>query len=403
MLNEDIENIQNSAGFPILKSKSKGLTPARYDYKIIPRKEYGAIINLEDKLRDVRASLGIQVHGNNNIGRAVKYYMYNRFKVPDLNLAHNKSVTYIFFTRPDLNILTYGDRPTANSQVLNHTESAMVWRRYPEVFKLLTANTRCADNNNFNMLLSNQVTSFDIQDESLTTNEAGKSWGGYEMTYGESYNGRAAGEFTCNFTETCDYSVINMIKLWITYIDNVSRGAWSPSYNLRGDGGVSESDPSASHVYTKSIDYASSAYVFKCGPDGEDVLYWTKYYGVFPTNTGASSLSWDIGKSIGDTPNLSIRFRYSYKRDLSPISLIEFNHNACMGRNEAKYVPSYNLNYAHSSRPFVGTPFIEIDLAKPEARGGGVNYSQKRTQVRLKFTERPDAALQDDLLYKIAL
>ncbi len=400
MLNEDIENIQNSAGFPVLKSGASGLLAAKYDYRIIPREEYGAVVNLQDKLRDARASFGIQVHGSNSIGRAVKYYMYNRFKVPDLNLAHNKSVTYVFFTRPDLNILTYGDRPTAVSQVLNHTESAMVWRRYPEIFKLLTANTRCADGNNFNMLLSNQVTSFDIQDEVLTTNEAGKSWGGYEMEYGDSYNGRSAGEFSCNFTEVSDYSVINMIKLWITYIDNVSRGAWSPSYNLRGSGGVNESDPNASYVYTKTLDYAASAYVFKCGPDGEDVLYWSKYYGVFPISTGASALSWDNGKPIGDSPNLNIRFKYSFKRDLSPISLIEFNHNACIGRTEAKYVPSYNVNYAHSSRPFVGTPYIELDLANPEPRGGGANYAQKVTQIRLKFTERSDAALDDKLLYQ---
>ena len=404
MLNEDIENIQNSAGFPFLKSGASDMIAAKYDYKIIPRDEYKAIVNLDDKLRDVRASMGIQVHGSNQIGRAVKYYMYNRFKVPDLNLAHNKSVTHVFFTRPDLNILTCGSNPTANSQVLNHTESAMVWRRYPEIFKLLTDSTRCGDGNNFNMLLSNQVTSFDIQDEILTTNPVGKSWGGYTIEYGDSYDGRSAGEFSCNFTEVCDYSVINMIKLWITYIDNVSRGAWSPSYNLRGSGGVSHSGTGASHVYTRTIDYAASAYVFKCGPDGEDVLYWTKYYGVFPINTGASALSWDSSKSIGDSPNMSIRFRYSYKRDLSPVSLIEFNHNACIGsKSDAKYVPSYNLNYAHSSRPFVGTPYVEIDLASPSMRGGGVNYAQKLSHIRLKFTERSDAELTDDLLFKKAI
>ena len=77
--------------------------------------------------------------------------------------------------------------------------------------------------------------------------------------------------------------------------------------------------------YSKTLDYGASVYVFKCGPDGEDVLYWSKYYGVFPTNTGASALSWNLSDSIGDAPKLNIKFKYSFKRDMSPISLFEFN------------------------------------------------------------------------------
>lgn len=404
MLNNDVENIQNSAGFPYQMAEGKGGKTAKYDYRIRTNGDkYPIADKLEDKLKTVRASLGLQVHGNNGIARAVKYYMYNRYKVPDTNLAHNKSFTHIFFTRPDLNLLTYGagQSCTANDQTLRHTDSAMIWRTHPDLFKLLTHAWRCGDGNNFNMLLSQQVTSFDIADETLSVNEAGKSYGEYSMQYGDSYTGRAAGEFRCNFVETSDYSVINLIKLWITYIANVGNGMWSPSYNLRGAGGVSTSDPGASHVYTKTLDYAASAYVFKCGGEGNDVLYWTKYYGIFPTNTGASALSWDSSKSIGDTPNLGITFKYSAKKDMSPISLLEFNHNAMIGsRNEPIYETEFNWNYGHVSRPFVGTPYIEIDLGEPTTRGGGVNFSQKETHIRLRFTKSIDAVLTDDLLYK---
>ena len=151
------------------------------------------------------------------------------------------------------------------------------------------------------------------------------SWNDYEMVYGDSYTGRAAGDFNCNFIETSDYSIINLIKLWITYIDNVSRGAWSPSYNLYGNDSSFSTSINGSHIYRKALDYAASVYVFKCGPDGEDVLYWSKYYGVFPMNTGANALSWDAGTPIGDNPKLNIKFSYSFKKDLSPISLLEFN------------------------------------------------------------------------------
>jgi hypothetical protein len=364
------------------------------------------MVTLEDKLMQARASLGLPVHGHNSIARAVKYYMYNRFKTPDINLAHNKSVTYVFFTRPDLNILN-GDytNPAANSQTINHSESALIWRRNPELFKLLTDYKRCGDTNNFNLLLSNQVTSFDIKDEEITSVKAGMSWNDYEMVYGDSYTGRAAGEFSCTFTETSDYSIINLIKLWITYIDNVSRGAWSPSYSLYDPTSLVSTDSNASYAYSKTLDYGASVYVFKCGPDGEDVLYWSKYYGVFPMNTGANALSWDINTPIGDAPKLNIRFSYSFKKDLSPISLIEFNNNAgIMDSSDAISENSFNTNLGHSSRPYVGAPFIQMDLNNElSMKSGGVNYERKQSSIRLKFRKASDPSLDDELLYRSSM
>lgn len=401
ILNEDTENIVNPSGFPRKVENAKGLIAAKYDYQIIPADpHFQKVMTLEDKLQQVRIAFGIPVHGSNAVARAMKYYMYNRFKTPDRNLAHNKSVTHVFFTRPDLNILI-PNGGGANQQTLNNTETAMVWRRYPEIFKLLTASNRCGDKNDFNMLLSNQVQTFDIQDETLTQNKAGKSWNEYEMVYGDAYSGRTAGEFSCNFIETSDYSIINMLKLWITYIDNVARGAWSPSYDLYGRG---RHQIEYSHVYSKTLDYAASAYVFKCGPDGEDVLYWSKYYGVFPLNTGAGALAWDNNSPIGDSPKLSIRFAYSMKRDMSPISLVEFNNIAKVPlTGTIVSEDSFNTNLGHSSRPYVGTPFIEMKLGDFGLVPGSVNRMRNRTEIRLKFKKYADNDLTDDLLYRYSM
>lgn len=401
MLNEDSENIMNQAGFPYKIKGSQNLISAKYNYQIIPGdKRSTKMIKLEDKLKIARAAFGIPVHGNNEIARAMKYYMYNRFKVPDTNMAHNKTFTYVFFTRPDLNILDPSSKSAVN-QCRNHTEAAMIWKRYPEIFKLLTDAKRCGDDNNFNMLLSNQVRSFDIQDEQISTLRAGKSWHEQEIQYGDAYSGRGAGEFSCNFDEVADYSIINLIKLWITYIDMVSKGAWSPSYNLRGADLFNQNE-NFSHVFTKTLDYAASAYVFKCGPDGEDVLYWTKYYGVFPVNTGANALSWD-GQITTDIPKLNIRFAYSAKKDMNPISLIEFNANSgvpLIGGSGLSYQEAWNHNFAHTDRPYVGAPFISLKLGNTSLVNNGVNYSRDRTQIRLKFKKYDSRNLTDDLLFK---
>ena len=419
LTNENVTEMQNAEGFPekveetyngsmgdFKKLESNQLKVARYDYRIqVGDTRYSLMRSLEDELMKARASLGIPVHGQQDIARAMKYYMYNRYKTPDTNMAHNKTVTHIFFTRPDLNILDYNGG--ANAQTRNHSEAAMVWKRNPDIFKLLTDHKRCKDSNNFNLLLSNQVTSFDIQDEQLTYVEAGKSWAEYTMNYGDAYSGRTAGNFSCNFVDTNDYSIINLIKLWITYIDNVARGAWRPSYDLHGNGGVSKK-PNMSHVYSKTLDYAASCYVFKCGPDGEEVLYWSKYFGIFPINTGAQALSWELTSNIGDAPRLNIQFRYSFKRDLSPISLLEFNSISNVSdMGAATFETSFNPEYGHSSRPYVGAPFIQMKFFDPKGfptiSGASIGPNASTSSIRLKFRPESDSRLTDDQIYRASM
>jgi len=449
LLNEDETIIQNASNWPP-KIKGSGdwehggeidewrynsYLPAKYDYQIQiddPRLAYAN--SLETKLMNARSALGIPVHGSNNLAKTMRYYLYNRFKSPDTNLAHNKSFTYVFFTRPDLNILKKtGQTADIADQCLNHTESTMLWYRNPALFKLLVDRSRCGDVDNFNMLLSNACTNFSVEDENLSFIEVGRSWHDYAIQYGDSYSGRTAGQITVNFTDDKYYSVVNQIKLWITYIDNVARGAWLPSYNLHNidssgtvlatcntcrytfavvptttinahcpncrsaDVNVGKASripqPNDSHVYTRTLDYAASAYVFKVGEDGSDILYWSKYYGLFPINTGASALSWELTSPPGEAPKLSINFRYAFKRDMSPVSLIEFNRNANATRDRA-VVPSespWAEGYNHSNRPYVGTPYVELQLPQgnPELVPNAVNDSNQ-VKLRLKFLPQGD-------------
>lgn len=411
LLSEDLENIQNAQNFPAQTQASHGLYAAKYDYQIrmdderypvVELKEDGQIhMTLEERLREARASMGIPIHGRNDVARAMKYYLYNRFKVPEHNLAYTKTFTYVFFTRPDLNLLNYNS--TANSQVRSHAEASTIYRRNPDIFKLLTDKTRCADTDNFNMLLSNQVTSIDIPDNQLSVTEAGKNWSNYEISYGEEFTGNAAGEFSCTFTEVSDYSIIYLLRLWMLYIHNAKKGIWSPSYNLYGEDSTSVStEKSASHVYSKTLDYAASCYVFKVGPDGSDVLYWTKYCGIFPTNTGESTLSWDGTSENTGAPKLNIKFHYMYKIPCSGISLIEFN-NLSDASGELINVDSWNPNYNHADRPFVGAPYVDIDMPDYNyliANGVGLGPTASRASIRLKFRQPSVNSLTEDLMFK---
>lgn len=409
MLNENKSIIQNEYGFPYYHMPSFDTRAAKYDYQIIPGdKKSSKTVSMEDKLKEARAVFGIHVHGSNDIARAVKFNLYNRYKSPDTNMIFNRMTTHVFFTRPDLNLLDcpYGGISGPNRQVKMHSDTSLLYATDPYIFRLLTDGYRCNDSNNFNMLLSNQVNSFDITDEEITAEEVGKTYGGHSMFYGQQYTGRGAGEFSCSFAETQDLSVMKMMKLWITYIDNVSRGAWSPSYNLYGynkDGsfGRSKND---SHVYSKTLDYAASVYVLKCGPTGSDLLYWTKYYGVFPIVTGSSALSWNGNPIGGESPRLTIRFKYCYKRDLSFTSLVELNENSGIQKMLTPVAEAaFNPNYNHTARPYVGAPFIEICAPAGYLANTGNNsdmYGKPRTEIKLKFLVNTDDRLSDELLYR---
>ena len=403
--NQNTKVIQNKYLFPREATSEKTMKDdkvKKYDYQILvgdPNLELSK--SLEDKLQEFRASVGLTVHGSNRIARAMKYYMYNRYKVPDTNLAHVKTFTHIFFTRPDLNLLEKsGASYTANKQIRDHSDASLYWRKYPDLFKLLTESTRCGDTSNLNLLLSNQIQSFEPKESELQTENVGRNWNDYTILYGNAYTNKTGNDFTCEFIDTSNLEIMHLLKLWMLYIDNVSRGAWKPSYDLpSGECGRCSVRMTDSHVYQRTLDYAASAYMFKVGPDGEDILYWTKYYGVFPLNDGSNILQWtNTPESISQVPKLSIKFAYSFKRDMSPLSIVEFNNNSgFLKMGDGKSTDSYSKDYNESTRPFVGVPYVEVVLGNPILNSDDVSNGQD-THLRLKFL--PDKKRDDKMLYR---
>jgi len=403
--NQNTKVIQNKYLFPREATSEKVMKDdklKKYDYQILvgdPNLELSK--SLEDKLQEFRASVGLTVHGSNRIARAMKYYMYNRYKVPDTNLAHVKTFTHVFFTRPDLNLLEkHGNSFSANKQIREHSDASLYWRKYPDLFKLLTESDRCGDTSNLNLLLSNQIYSFEPKESELQTENVGKNWNDYSILYGNAYTNKTGNDFSCEFIDTANLEIMHLLKLWMLYIDNVSRGAWKPSYDLpSGECGKCSVRMTDSHVYQRTLDYAASAYMFKVGPDGEDILYWTKYYGVFPLNDGSDVLRWtNSPESASTVPKLNIKFAYSFKRDMSPLSIVEFNNNSGILKiGTEDTIESYSHEYNESTRPFVGIPYVDVSLGSPILNNDDVSNGQD-THLRLKFVK--DKKRDDEMLYR---
>lgn len=328
--------------FPPLNKQANG--------KYIP--DYSLNINYPyDDL--LRKSLNVDVEGNNNLFEKNANY-YNRFKYPNPDDTLSKGFVHIFFTRPDCNILNTSGNSGLISQMSNNPNMVYAHSHCPDILReLQLKSVGDGFTDEFNYMLSNKASSFSLTDESLTSETYGQGYQRNGITYARTNNqSKANGDFDIRYVDDRDLHIYHMHKIWTDYINNVYRGVWIPKIE---------------YMYQKIIDYACSVYYFLVAEDGETILFWSKYYGVFPVNIPSSAFSWDSG-SVITAPPLQIRYQYSFKEDFNPYSLVEFNANTMRGGESINdksvknytYEKTYNDNFGHTGRTWVGTPYVEF-------------------------------------------
>jgi hypothetical protein len=197
-------------------------------------------------------------------------------------------------------------------------------------------------NHNMIPILSHCCTGLDISDELIETVEAHESYTGWKVIYGKSnIKSRTAGTINVAFTDDNMLSIYKILKIWIEYISAVYRGEASP-FRVYAD----------THV----LDYAISIYYFLCKENDEDILFWCKYTGCFPTAAPASNFSDTIDKQIA-RPSYTVPFSFAKKDDYNPIDIYEFNQ---LTKGDAyAYIPTYNEKTMHVHKSFVGAPFVD--------------------------------------------
>ena len=129
---------------------------------------------------------------------------------------------------------------------------------------------------------------------------------------------------------------------------------------------------------------ASQGYVIITAEDFETILYWSKYYGVFPVNVPYSALSWNDTKAIA-APDYTISYRYSWKDDYNPMCLTELNLNTFRNKRpkSVAYIPSYNPEIGGAGNTWVGVPFVEtVKYDEPSSTNG------TKLEMKLRFTTR---------------
>ena len=265
---------------------------------------------------------------------------YNRYKLPNPNVPLQRGFGHVFFVRPSCNILDENYKlleELKGEEEFRHIAEASPW-----VLRNLVSNN--GQNHDFMLLLSNFAQSFSLSDETLATNTYGQSYTGFKVTYGKSLNeSRSAGNFTVQFGDDRNLHVYQTLKAWVSYISGCYRG------NI---------PPLADTIKNRILDYASACYYIVTAEDGETIIFWSKYYGVFPTDIPSSQLTWSAGNIIKD-PSLDVQFAFSFKRDYHPYTLLEFNYNSRIADSSTAYAPIYDDKLLTVTNGMVGAPYIE--------------------------------------------
>lgn len=299
---------------------------------------------IRDNLETLRRNLNIIGDKNFSNIKDNLFAKFNRFKTefPDIELS--RTFSQVFFTRPDLNIVTNMGRGhfELHDQVTDDPVFYYLYKNNPNLLLSLTSDM--STEHDFNTYLSNKAESFDVPDEYVRTVEHGETFTGFKVQYAKNnIESNTAGTISISYTDDKDLSIYKMHKGWLDYCSKVYRGI------LR---------PKDEYIYRKVLDYACSVYYFLLGPDGETILFWSKYLGVFPTNTPASSLSWTKGNNVA-LPNFSINYAFSIKEDFNPLALAEFNANSS---SDLTYRRTYEPALYTTGRTLSGAPFIETVL-----------------------------------------
>jgi len=351
-VSESPTKVQNSKGFPAAE-----FDPSTNKYKYNYETDY-ADNSFIQAVNDLKES--INLHEESSIQlyeRYAKYY--NRFKVATPDDMLTRTFAHVFFTRPDCNVIysTGSNNLTLVDQVKSIPDYVYEFKNNPST--LLQLSQSVGLDHQFMMLPSNRVTSFECRDRSIKYDTYGKTLHGNSIAYGRHIDDSlAAGELSISFNDDRDLHLFRMHQFWVEYISAVNKGELRPKDN---------------HLINKVLDYACSAYYIVCAENGEDIIYWSKLYGVFPTNIPDSIMTFAKSQFITN-PEISINYQYSFKKDWNTEIITEFNLNSSGSKN---YLETYNPKILSTGNTWVGAPFIEM---VPDKLG--------RTVYKLRFREK---------------
>lgn len=270
------------------------------------------------------------------------YKKFNRFGALDPYNALSGSREYLFFTKPDLHLVTAGSS-SLNPELKNQPYFVELVERYSGVISQLQSSSKIAQENKgpFMTLLSNSVkNTLELPNISASVIDTPAT------IYGTAYNYRGWGftsdekiEFSLEFEDSKYLEVYNLIKAYEEYERLKHIGLVSPP-DHSASSTESQSGRCLSH-YTKNkiLHDQFSVYKFIVEDDGETIIYYAKLWGVFFKNVPRDAFS---DMKVEGGLRYAVDFEAAFLDDMNPAILADFNTLVNPYISGTKDLPIYN-------------------------------------------------------------
>lgn len=385
--------------------------------------------------------------------KQMMFQTYNRTHLPVADAEFRKGFRHTFFSRPECYLMySNNGKPMLCEQAEHDEDFLSLYMRAPHIVNLLSPSyvtgthgissvggTGISFQDNWNYLLSNRVLGVSVNEETLTQKETmAKTAEGYTVIPGLHVESRTGSTISISFKETKDLEVSDFIRGWMMYIHKRARGYFYPPYNgyqyentffptNRQVVNIAKSGlRDQLHPYDRALEYCASMFDFVTNESDSRILYWCKYYGIYPVSLSSPVSYENNGPLTNENMKIDVTFRYQYKLPCVNKSLVEFNYNSgicdSLGRPTIGGKPEFSnsflkkengegysnvegkdpnyaiVNYIGAAGMFTGTPMVlmQTGYKNPLSRTGD---DQDMTMVPvLRFANMADDEYLNELL-----
>lgn len=302
------------------------------------------------------------------------YKSFSRIPIidPDNALTHAKE--YVFFTKPDLHLINRNNGDIAD--VLKpYPFFVDAVSRYREVCNQLqlSSNRIFGINSGFMPILSNCIKSeLDVPDAEADSDiETGANDYGTKITYrGTSYASDQEQSFSIEFEDTKYLEVFMLFKIYDEYEKYKNLGLLELDSNNQDD------ELWINYTFKKILHDQFSIFKIIVGEDGESIIYFGKYTGVYPTGAPRSSFS-SMQNQQGQS--ITVNFKAQFYRDMDPSIILGFNNLVESYNNVSKMrvVPITNDIENRFNGRWVTTAHIDIRDDYESSTGTKLRYKLK--------------------------
>lgn len=259
------------------------------------------IINSED-FDKIRRSAG--VYSRNELNN---YTQFGRFGSMDPYSCLEQTREYIFFTKPDLNLFKSGNPAYLNPEIENIPFFSEAMKRDVRVLKQLQITSNGNPSPFMNLLTNNVKSELELPAISTEIDNSAATVYGTSIAYPHStIESDQNFDFSLEFEDSKYLEVYMLFRIWEEY--RRKKDVISP--------------PNDSYVINKILHDQVAVYKFIVGETGENIIHYSKLYGVFP-----KTVPRDIFGNLNSASGLKVNidFHATFVEDMDPLILSDFN------------------------------------------------------------------------------